>query len=278
MNTFTRGELVFDVTDLGPAEGEVVVLLHGFPQNRHSWAGVAPQLAEAGYRVLAPDQRGYSPGARPQGRRAYGTAELVNDVVALVDAGGVDKVHIVGHDWGALVAWAFASAHADRLHSLTAVSVPHPGAFLAAMPRGQLLKSWYMAVFQIPKLAERLIVSDRGVALIGGHGLTPAQVRGYLDPLGSDGLTAALNWYRALPVARGGKEYQRKSRVPTLYVWSDGDAALGRAGAVGTEKYVTGPYRFEIFEGVSHWIPDEVPDRFAELLLTHVRTYRPPAG
>ena len=118
-------------------------------------------------RVLAPDQRGYSPGARPRGRRAYAVAELVDDIVALLDTSGLEKVHLVGHDWGALVAWSVASAHPDRLHSVTAVSVPHPGAFFAAMPHGQILKSWYMGVFQIPLLAERLVTSDRGVALLG---------------------------------------------------------------------------------------------------------------
>ncbi|MGI8678712.1 MAG: alpha/beta fold hydrolase [Jatrophihabitans sp.] len=275
MNTYARGELVFDVTDTGPAAGEVVVLLHGFPQNRHSWAALTPHLVKAGYRVLAPDQRGYSPGARPRGRRAYGTGELVEDIVALVDAADTGKVHLVGHDWGAQVAWSFASAHPERLHSLTALSVPHPSAFLAAMPRGQLLKSWYVAAFQLPALPEKLMMSDRGVGLLAGQGLTRAQVRGYLEPLGGDGLTAALNWYRALPVAWAGKEYQHESRVPTLYVWSDGDSFLSRTAAVATEKYVTGPYRFEILEGVSHWIPEQAPDRLAELLLTQFRAYGP---
>ena len=106
MDSYRRGDLTFDVTDSGPADGEVVVLLHGFPQNRHSWRLVTPALVAAGYRVLAPDQRGYSPGARPAGRRAYVTRELVDDVVALIDAAGAERVHLVGHDWGALVAWA----------------------------------------------------------------------------------------------------------------------------------------------------------------------------
>jgi pimeloyl-ACP methyl ester carboxylesterase len=270
METYRRGELVFDVTDAGPADGEVVVLLHGFPQNRHSWTAVTPHLTAAGYRVLAPDQRGYSPGARPRGRRAYVAAELVEDVIALIDAAGADKVHLVGHDWGAFVAWALASARPERLHSLTAISVPHPAAMAWAMPRGQALKSWYMAAFQLPVLPEVIVPTDRGLKLMGGAGLPVEQMRRYVAPLGRDGLTAALNWYRAMPFSRD-KRFGHRITVPTLYVWSDGDVALGRAGAEATERYVRGPYRFEVLPGLSHWIPDEAPDRLAELVLEQVR-------
>ncbi len=230
MDTFQRGSLTFDVSDAGPADGEVVVLLHGFPQNRHVWDQITPQLNEAGYRTLAPDQRGYSPRARPRGRRAYAQSELVDDVLALIEASGREKVHLVGHDWGAFVAWAVASRYPDRLLSLTAVSVPHPQAFAWAMPRGQLLKSWYMLAFQLPVLPERWLPSRSGLAWMGGHVLTPAQLRAYLDPLGPDGLTAILAWYRALPISQRQKGYAHRTTVPTTYVWSDGDAALGRKG------------------------------------------------
>ena len=182
MDTFTRGDLVFDVTDSGDTDGEVVVLLHGFPQNRHEWDAVTPHLIAGGHRVLAPDQRGYSPGARPAGRRSYVQSELVDDIVALIDASGAEKVHLVGHDWGALVAWAFASRHPERLHTLTAVSVPHPKAFAWAMPRGQILKSWYMAAFQLPALPERFLPSRRG--------LVPAR-RCRADPRADVGLPRA---------------------------------------------------------------------------------------
>jgi pimeloyl-ACP methyl ester carboxylesterase len=271
MDSFTRGDLIFDVTDSGPADGDVVVLLHGFPQNRREWTAVAARLNDAGYRTLAPDQRGYSPGARPQGRRAYVQSELVADIVALVDASGADRVHLVGHDWGALVAWAFASRHPERLLTLTAISVPHPRAFAWAMPRGQLLKSWYMALFQLPALPEAILPTRRGRALVGGNGLTPDQVRDYLEPLGKDGLTAALNWYRALPFSQREKGYAHRSSVPTTYVWSDGDQALGRTGAEATKRFVTGPYRFEVIEGRSHWLADEAPDEVADAILRRVR-------
>jgi pimeloyl-ACP methyl ester carboxylesterase len=223
-------------------------------------------------RTLAPDQRGYSPGARPTGRRAYAQSELVADVLALVEASGNDKVHLVGHDWGAFVAWAFASRHPDRLLTLTAVSVPHPRALAWAMPRGQLLKSWYMAAFQLPVLPEAYLPSRRGLTLIGGHALTPAQVRAYLDPLGREGLHAALNWYRALPFSQREQGYDRPSTVPTTYVWSDGDTVLGRRAAEATQRFVSAPYRFEVLAGISHWIPDEAPDRLAELVLDRLRS------
>jgi pimeloyl-ACP methyl ester carboxylesterase len=270
MDTYSRQGLVFDVTDAGSDGADVVVLLHGFPQNRQEWAGVTPRLTAAGYRVLAPDQRGYSPGARPAGRRDYVQSQLVADVVALLDTVGAEKVHVVGHDWGALVAWALTSRHPERVHTLTAVSVPHPKAFAWAMPRGQVLKSWYMAAFQLPVLPERFLPTQRGLSLLGGRGLTPDQMRAYVEPLGRDGLTGALNWYRALPWSQREKGYARRSTVPTTYVWSDGDAALGRAAAQATERFVDAPYRFAVLPGLSHWIPDEAPDALAGLILDRV--------
>jgi pimeloyl-ACP methyl ester carboxylesterase len=271
MDTYSRAGLVFDLTDSGAADGaEIVVLLHGFPQNRHEWDGVASHLTGAGYRVLAPDQRGYSPGARPAGRRAYVQSNLVDDVVALIDAADSEKVHLVGHDWGALVAWALTSRHPERVHTLTAVSVPHPKAFAWAMPRGQVLRSWYMGVFQLPVVPERLLRTHAGLALLGGNGLSADQMKAYVEPLGRDGLTAALNWYRALPWSQREKGYARRATVPTTYVWSDGDTALGRAGAEATARFVDAPYRFAVLGGVSHWIPDEAPAELAELILDRV--------
>src|SRR4051794_40292199 len=156
MEQFSRADLVFDVTDAGPADGEVVVLLHGYPENRTSWLGVTPPLVAAGHRVLAPDQRGYSPRARPLRRRDYRMSELVADTLALVDACGAHQVHLVGHDWGGAVAWAFAAEHPDRLFTLTSLTTPHPRALQASMLRSsQLLHSWYMLFFQLPVLPEQ---------------------------------------------------------------------------------------------------------------------------
>jgi pimeloyl-ACP methyl ester carboxylesterase len=267
MHSYARQELTFDVTDSGPDGAEIVVLLHGFPQNRHEWAGVTPQLAAAGYRVLAPDQRGYSPGARPLSRRAYVQSQLVDDVVALLDAAAAPKVHLVGHDWGAFVAWALTSRYPERVHTLTAVSVPHPKAFGWAMLRGQLLRSWYLAAFQLPVLPEQFLSTHPGRTLLGGNGLTAQQMKAYLEPLGRDGLTAALNWYRALPWSQREIGYASRSTVPTTYVWSDRDTTVGRAAAEATERFVDVPYRFVALPGLSHWIPDQAPDALADLIL-----------
>ncbi len=275
MDSYTRDGLTFDVTDTGPAPGSgpdgVIVLLHGFPQNRHQWDAVTPALNAAGYRTLAPDQRGYSPRARPSGRRAYRISELVDDVAALIDATGEDKVHLVGHDWGAQVAWSLASKYPERLHTLTAVSVPHPQAFTGALRHGQLRKSWYMLLFQLPVLPELIVPSSRGIALMTMGGITAEQMRGYVEPLGRDGVGAAINWYRALPFSQREKGYGRSTTVPTTYVWSEGDTALGRTAAEATERYVKADYRFEVLPRLSHWIPDEAPDELARIVLERVR-------
>jgi pimeloyl-ACP methyl ester carboxylesterase len=155
MKQFRRGELVFDVTDSGPADGSVVILLHGAPQLNAAWDAVIPLLAARGYRCLAPNQRGYTPGARPERRRDYRMSELVDDVGALIDASGAEKVHLVGHDAGAGVGWIFAANHADRLLTFTALSTPHPTAFKQAiLTSRQGNTSWYVYFYQLPRIPE----------------------------------------------------------------------------------------------------------------------------
>jgi pimeloyl-ACP methyl ester carboxylesterase len=273
---FARDGLTFDVTDTAPAAGrdtgEVALLLHGFPEDRHSWAAVTPALAAAGFRVLAPEQRGYSAGARPTSRRAYTLARLAGDVLALADAAGADRFHLVGHDWGAGVAWYLAHRHPDRIISLAALSVPHPNAVARAFVRSdQALRSWYMAVFQIPGLAEWVL--SRG----GGRVLRDSLIRSGLDAAdaGRYAVRAAdraamrgpINWYRAVPLAAGDRI--GPVGVPTLFVWGDRDRYVSRAAAEACRDFVTGPYRFEVFRGVSHWLLQETPERVAGLLAGH---------
>lgn len=274
MRSFQRGELVFDVTDTGPADGPVVVLLHGFPQRADSWAAIAATLTAQGYRCLAPNQRGYSPGARPRGRRAYRIPELVEDIRALIDAAGVQKVHLVGHDWGATAAWAFAAEHPDRLASLSALSVPHPAAFLRAMLTSrQGLASWYMYVFQLPLVPEWLLVGRKGrgwkrfARFLATNGQSAeAADRDAMAMSEPGALRGALGWYRAIPLVNP-QSSDTTIAVPTLFVWSDGDTAVLRKGAETCGRWVTGVYRFEVLRGVSHWIPDEAPNAAAALLL-----------
>src|SRR3954463_14957615 len=165
MDSFRRGDLTFDVRDAGPADGTPVVLLHGFPQDSSSFDRLTPALHSAGLRTLAPDQRGYSPGARPSGRAAYRMRELTADVLALLDAAELGSAHVVGHDWGGIVGWALAAWHPERGRTLTAVSVPHPAAMARAfVTSDQALRSWYMGLFQLPVLPEQLLLAGDGAA------------------------------------------------------------------------------------------------------------------
>jgi pimeloyl-ACP methyl ester carboxylesterase len=270
---YHRGELTFDVIDAGPADGPVVVLLHGFPQFNTSWNAVIDRLTAQGYRCLAPNQRGYSPGARPPRRRDYRMSEIVEDIRALIDASGAERVHLAAHDWGAAAAWAAAAELPDRIATLTPFSVPHPGAFLKGLVTSrQGLMSWYMYFFQLPWLPERLLLGSNRSAIRMSESLqSGGQSKEAADrdakAMAAPGvLTAALNWYRALPLTDL-RQSAGKIAVPTMYVWSDKDIALAEKPARNTVRYVTGDYRFEILRGVSHWIPDECPDAAADLLL-----------
>lgn len=271
MEQYRRGDLVFDVKDVGPPDGPVVVLLHGFPQHNDSWDAVIARLSAQGFRCLAPNQRGYSPGARPPRRRDYKTTELIADIGALIDASGADKVHVVGHDWGAAVAWGVASEYPDRLATVSPVSVPHPAAFLKSMPTSkQGLASWYMYVFQLPWLPEFLLtrnggaMSTKSLERIGQtREAAERDTRAMLEP---GAMTAGLNWYRAMPLTDL-RRASGKITVPTMYVWSDNDAALLPKAAYETERYVAADYRFEVMPGVSHWIPEEKADELSDLLL-----------
>ncbi|HEX7739519.1 MAG TPA: alpha/beta fold hydrolase [Marmoricola sp.] len=270
IKAYTRDGLKFDVIDEGPIDGDVIVLLHGFPQMNTSWNKVAPLLHAQGYRTLAPNQRGYSPGARPKGRRPYVTTELVKDVETLIDLTG-GPVHVVGHDWGAMVAWGLAMLNADKVRTLTAVSVPHPAAFMKAMPKGQLLESWYMAMFNLPRLPEWLMTNPKAAHyFLDKFGMKPDARAAYERDFGDGAaLKGGLGWYRALPFSDR-KLFGMRVSVPTTYVWSDRDPALGRVGAELCERYVTAPYRFIELNGVSHWIPDEEPDELAAAILDRV--------
>ncbi|SEP61400.1 alpha/beta fold hydrolase [Microlunatus flavus] len=264
--------LTFDVRDEGPLDGPLVVALHGFPQTSRAWHAVTPHLTAAGRRVLAPDQRGYSPGARPPGVEPYALAHLVDDVLALVDAAGAERFDVLGHDWGGGVGWALAAWHPDRVRSLTVASTPHPRALVAAMPHGQALRSWYMAAFQLPWLPETLLGRPRVAHRLLAAMDTPdeASVRALLAD--RDAARATVGWYRAAARSVAGGGGPGVVRVPTTYVWSDGDPALGRWAAERTARWVEADYRFVVLEGVSHWIPDERPEELAALALERMAT------
>lgn len=277
LSGFRNGDLFFDVIDSGPRDGEPVVLLHGFPQTATSWNAVTNLLNQRGLRTVAPHQRGYSPNARPRGRLAYRLPHLVDDTVRLLDAIG-EPVHLVGHDWGAVVAWLTAAQHPDRVRSLTSVSVPHPGAFLRSMLTSkQALRSYYMGVFQLPFLPELVLrmlpsVADR---MLAGVGMTASQretTRREIIQAGA--LTGALNWYRAMPLVSP-RTMGGRVAVPTTHVWSDRDVALDRKGAELTSRYVTAPFNLVVLPGVSHWVPEQQPETLAGIIASAARQINP---
>jgi pimeloyl-ACP methyl ester carboxylesterase len=269
------GDLSFDVRVDGPEDGRPVLLLHGFPETSLSWAAVTPLLTEAGLRTYAPDQLGYSPGARPAEVGAYSLQNLAQVTSDLMTALEIPRADVVGHDWGANVAWALAAWHEDRVRTLTAVSVPHPVAYTHAYRTDleQRERSAYIRLFWQPGKAEEVLLADGGRRLrrmLGTRaetGIPEDAAEEYVAILSAPGaLTAALNWYRAMssaptvdPVA-----------VPTTYVWSDGDAAIGRTAAEGCAEFVTGDYRYVELPGVTHWIPEQAPRELATAVLDRI--------
>ncbi len=261
----------------GPEDGRPVVLLHGFPQTSACWERQLSALGQAGYRAVAYDQRGYSPGARPDGIDEYTNAEFVADLLAIADELGFERFDLVGHDLGGAIAWTAAGTHPERLRSLTAVSTAHPAAFKAAYSSAgdggdQHKKSGYIRSFkEAPRgEPEAGLLADDGAGLRAAWAGLPAHhVEEYLRVLSEPGaLASCIDWYRA---SRGSVSAATPATpVPTLYVWGATDPSIGRAAAEATAGFATGPYRFVALEGSGHWIPELDGDLFDPLLLSHL--------
>jgi pimeloyl-ACP methyl ester carboxylesterase len=267
----------FSARTAGPTDGRPVLLLHGFPQTSWCWRAQLEALGAAGFRAVAPDQRGYSAGARPSEVADYGSGHLVADVLALADTLEMETFDLVGHDWGGMVSWLAAARHPDRVRSVTVVSTPHPLALRLALygdDPEQASMAASMDAFRQPDVPERLLLGPEGSGsglrqLLTASGLAAEAVDTYVAALRVPGaLTAALHWFRAM----SGDEVAHLPTVmvPTLYVWSTADAALGRTAAEATAVYVRGPYTYVVLEDVSHWIPEMASDRLAESLLAHL--------
>jgi pimeloyl-ACP methyl ester carboxylesterase len=277
MDVLDHDGLRFEVRDEGPATGPPVILLHGFPGDPWTFERVLPLLHADGLRTIVLHQRGYSAAARPSDVASYAVPRLVGDVLALLDSAGLAAAHIVGHDWGGIVAWHLAGSHPDRVLSLTALSTPHPQAYRRALLRStQLLRSWYAVTWQVPRVPEAAMLAGDGRLLrraLANSGLDETTARRYTLGMAEPGrLTAALNWYRAAGRRAGEAATAPTVHVPTTYMWSSGDVALGRRAADETERFVDGPYRFIALEGPPHWLPEVCPERTADAIIAQVRS------
>ena len=271
----TARGLEFTVDSAGDAGADPVLLLHGFPQTRYTWRHELPALAEAGYRAIAPDQRGYSAGARPAGIDSYRVEELLADVLAIADACNVGQFHLVGHDWGGALAWLTAAHNPGRVKSLAVLSRPHPSAFARAMQEdaGQSERSRHHRSFQRAEATDELLADGarRLQAALENAGVPAPAAAAYLETLGKRAaLDAAINWYRALGRSNALAGDIPPITMPTLYVWGTADSTVGRMAAEATAEFVSGSFRFEELTGVDHFITDQRPDAFPPLLLEHL--------
>ncbi len=270
------GDFVFDALAAGPESGEPVLLLHGFPSSNWQWREQLEALGLAGYRAVAPNQRGYSAGARPPAVADYAMPNLVFDVTGMADALGWERFHLVGHDWGAAVAWIVGVFAPDRLLTLNPISVPHPDGFNAERTKPgscQYSASSYIDVFVMPGSEAIFLANDNIMFRSIFDGVPAAAVDRHIELLGNrDAMRAALNWYRASAGPDLSMSTLGPIEVPTLFMWSDEDIAICRESAEATADYIDAPYRFEVFEGVNHWITEIEGERVADLLLDHFRS------
>jgi pimeloyl-ACP methyl ester carboxylesterase len=272
--------LRFEVDTCGTGD-RLALCLHGFPESAFSWRYQLPLLAQLGYRAWAPNQRGYGRSTRPRGVDAYRIERLVADVAALIDASGARSVTLIGHDWGAAVAWVFAADAVRPLERLVIMNVPHPAIFAARLrtPR-QALRSWYIVFFQLPWLPE-LVLGWNNAELVArafrsahdARQFPPAVLDVYREnALGPGALTAMLNWYRAL--ARNARGFTQRSfaiiEVPTLLIWGEADVALTKETTYGTGRYVR-DLTIRYLPYVSHWVQQDAPRMVNAILAAFLR-------
>jgi pimeloyl-ACP methyl ester carboxylesterase len=255
-------------------DAPTVILLHGFPVTSAMWEPIIPPLVDAGYRVIAFDQRGYSPGARPDNENAYAVINLVRDVIAVADTVGVEKFHLIGHDWGAVVGWGTVMLHADRILSWTGLSIAHPFAFGEALKNDpdQQSRSGYIKLFSAPYLPETLFTFNNLSVLMGVYeAMRPAQQAEYRAVFSEPGaLKSTLNWYRQRRSnSAANAEINPEINTPTLFIWGSSDPVAGQAAVDGQEKYIKGSYhRLEL--ETDHWLVTSHGDEIAQAVLEHL--------
>lgn len=248
-------------------EGPPVLLLHGFPDSSALWRHQIPALADAGYRVIAPDLRGFGASARPEGVEQYRMTTLVGDVLGILDGLGVERAAVAGHDWGSSLGWALTAFAPERVTRYAALSVGHASTYLASMRQREL--SWYMLWFLFEGVAEEELPRDDWALLREWIG-APVDIDRYVADLSRPGaLTAALNWYRAniRPESFGRPPQLPPTQCPVLGLWGEHDVACGEEQMRTSGRYVTGPWRYERVTGAGHWIPLDAPDEVTKQLL-----------
>ncbi|HHP7237930.1 alpha/beta fold hydrolase [Longibacter sp.] len=281
-NVFVNG-VRLHVVEAGPSDGEPVVLLHGFPEMWYGWKHQIPALAEAGYRVIVPDQRGYNRSDKPPSVADYDLDTLAADIVALMDhsleGSSSDRVHLVGHDWGAVVAWHVAATTPNLLASLSILNVPHPAVFIKTLRSDldQLRRSWYILFFQIPWLPEALLRRNdfaglRKMLRASGHRdtFTDADVERYVASWRKPGaLTTMIHWYRAA-ARRAFTQRPESSPIdpPTLVIWGEQDVALSASMAQPSADRCRNGH-LERIPDATHWVQHDAPDRVNALLEQH---------
>ncbi len=264
------------VAGFGNRGGEGVILLHGFPETSIMWEPLLERLSKEGFRAVAFDQRGYSPGARPFSQNAYTKGKLATDVLAIADAAGFERFHVIGHDFGGAIAWVVADRHPSRVLSLTSLSMPHPSAFAEALGdvETQWRRSSYVLFYRMPVLPELVLGFNRAAYLgrLRWQDHPRRLVEEYERVFGEPGaLRAALNWYRAFEFRS--LDPLAKIKPPTLLLWGREDRAFGRDATIRTANHMDGPYRLQTVEA-GHFLMLEVPDLIAEEVLAHLKGWK----
>lgn len=252
--------------------GEPVILLHGFPETSHMWTEVMRSLTAKGYRCLAPDQRGYSPGARPAEVAEYAIDKIASDAIALADWVGFKKFHLVAHDWGAGCGWTVVQLNPDRVQSWTALSIPHMAAFEEAKKNDheQKSKSWYMRFFQLPLIPELAFGVVANIPSIFWTQYKPEEIADYLTIFSKfEGRKATLNWYRAnreIPISYG------DVKLTTRLIWGKKDIAVAEAGVKATQAYMKGEYSL-IELDAGHTLVQEKFEEVDQVILDHIQQH-----
>jgi epoxide hydrolase 4 len=278
-NTIETNGIRLHVVQAGPKSGVPVVLLHGFPEFWYGWRKQIPALVEAGCRVIVPDQRGYNLSDKPKGVKNYSVDILVEDIIGLIDALGYEKVNLVGHDWGAIVAWALAIKHPERLHKLSIMNVPHPAVMKRFLQRDleQMRRSWYAMFFQLPWLPELALSVSDWRAAVGALresdeslSFTNEDIEKYKEAWSQpDAMTSMLNWYRAAVRARGESSSDKQVKVPTLMMWGIKDTALTHRMARPSMDYVD-EGNLILFPEATHWVQHDAADEVNHYLVDFI--------